>query len=199
MKRIAAAMAEDNTQVIEIDDITSSYTFDGTKTISEDKDVFLSKVDISKQTKKVKNKFYKLSKRYQTGADGTESKYVDPELVNGYGMFDLVQPPYNMEILASLYEESSVHNASVLARAMNTVALGWRWEDTSKTRKRIERATLKEGESLPRLRDELQKEEDRLEELFDSFNIDEDFKNMLDNGNKYNIGYHPIKTNQTIL
>lgn len=175
MKRIAAAMADDNSQTIEIDDITSSYTFDGTKTITEEKDVFLSKVDISKQTKKVKNKFYKLNKRYQTGADGTESKFVDPELVNGYGMFDLVQPPYNLEILASLYEESSVHNASILARTMNTVALGWRWEDTSKTRKRIERATLKEGESLPRLRDELQREEDRLEDLFDDFNVDEDF------------------------
>jgi 6-pyruvoyl-tetrahydropterin synthase len=39
-------------------------------------------------------------------------------------------------------------------------------------------------------------------ELFDYLNIkhiDEDFKNMLDNSNKYNIGYHPIKTNQTIL
>jgi hypothetical protein len=172
-------MADEKTTTIEIDDVTSSYTGDFSKTIAEEKDVFNQKIDVSKQTKRVKNKYYKLSKRYQTSEDGTESKFVDPELVNGYGMFDLVQPPYNLEILASLFEENSVHNASVLARTMNTVALGYKWEDTSKTRKRIERATTKEGESLSRLREELQREEDRLEDLFDSFNVDEDFLESL--------------------
>lgn len=179
MRRISAAMADEKTTTIEIDDVTSSYTGDFSKTIAEEKDVFNQKIDVSKQTKRVKNKYYKLSKRYQTGENGTESKFVDPELVNGYGMFDLVQPPYNLEILASLFEENSVHNASVLARTMNTVALGYKWEDTSKTRKRIERATTKEGESLSRLREELQREEDRLEDLFDSFNVDEDFLESL--------------------
>lgn len=178
MKRITAAMV-DNTDFVEIDDITSSYTSDATKKVAEEKDVFMQKIDVSKQTKRVKNKYYKLSKRYQTGADGTESKFVDPELVNGYGMFDLVQPPYNLEILASLFEENSIHNASIQARTMNTVALGYQWEDTSKTRKRIERATSKDGESLSRLREELQREEDRLEEIFDDFNIDEDFLESL--------------------
>ena len=158
MRRITAAMV-DNTDFIEIDDVTSSYTSDNTKKVTEEKDVFMQKVDVSKQTKRVKNKYYKLSKRYQTGEDGTESKFVDPEMVNGYGMFDLVQPPYNLEILASLFEENSIHNASIQARTMNTVALGYQWEDTSKTKKRIERATTKEGESLSRLREELQREE----------------------------------------
>ena len=176
MRRITAALADHNNDIIEIDDVTSSYSpgvF--SKSVSEDKDIFKAKIDVSSQTKKVKNKFYKLNKRYQTGSDGTESKFVDPELVNGYGMFDLVEPPYNLEILASLFEENSIHNASILSRTMNTVALGYRWEDTSKTKKRIERATNREGESISRLRDELQREEDRLDELFENFNIDEDF------------------------
>ena len=179
MKRLTAAMVSESKDIIEIDDIVSSQSFDTTKTVVEDKDVFMQKVDVSKQPKKIKNKFYKLSKKYQEGADGTESKFVDPELVNGYGMFDLVQPPYNQEILASLFEESATHNASILARTMNTVALGYRWEDTSKTRKRIERATMKDGESLVRLREELQREEDRLEEIFDNLNVDEEFAETL--------------------
>ena len=93
-------------------------------------------------------------------------------MVNGYGMFDLVQPPYNLEVLASLFEENSIHHASVLARTMNTVALGYQWVDTTKTKKRIEKASNKEGDSLSRIRDELQREEDRLDELFENFNID---------------------------
>jgi len=175
MRRIAASMIEDNKEIIEIDDITSTYTNAIDLIKVEDKDIFKLPIDLEKQTKKVKTTYQKLNKRYQTSADGTESKFVDPEMVNGYGMFDLVQPPYNLEILASLFEENSVHHASILARTMNTVALGYRWEDTTKTKKRIEKASSKEGDGLTRLRDELQKEEDRLDELFEDFNIDEDF------------------------
>ena len=175
MRRIAASMVEENKSFVEIDDISSTYSNAESLVKSEDQDVFKLPVDIEKQSKKVKITYQKLAKRYQTGSDGTESKFVDPEMVNGYGMFDLVQPPYNLEILASLFEESSVHHASILARTMNTVALGYRWQDTTKTKKRIEKASSKEGDGLSRLRDELQKEEDRLDELFENFNIDEDF------------------------
>ena len=179
MRRVTAAMVEDNKDIIEINDITSSYTSDPVRKVAEEKDIFKTNIDISKQSKRVKNKFYKIQKRYQTGNDGTQSDFVDPEVVNGYGMFDLVEPPYNLEILASLFEENAIHNATVLARVMNTVALGYVWEDTPKSRKRIERATNKEGESLVRLRDELQKEEERLEQLFEDFNVDEDFVETL--------------------
>lgn len=179
MRRVTAAMVEDNKDIIEINDITSSYTSDPVRKVADEKDIFKTNIDISKQSKRVKNKFYKIQKRYQTGNDGTQSDFVDPEVVNGYGMFDLVEPPYNLEILASLFEENAIHNATVLARVMNTVALGYVWEDTPKSRKRIERATNKEGESLVRLRDELQKEEERLEQLFEDFNVDEDFVETL--------------------
>lgn len=179
MRRVTAAMVEDNSQVIEIDDIVSSYTASPQKKKAEEKDIFKTKIDVSNQSKRVKNKFYKLQKRYQTGSDGTQSDFVDPEVVNGYGMFDLVEPPYNLEILASLFEENAIHNATVLARVMNTVALGYVWEDTMKSKKRIEKASHKEGDSLSRVRDELQKEEERLESLFEDFNVDEDFVETL--------------------
>jgi len=179
MRRLTAALAEEKTTTIEIDDITSSYTADLTRKVAEDKDVFKKKIDVSNQSKRVKNKYYKLQKRYQTGSDGTQSDFVDPEVVNGYGMFDLVEPPYNLEVLASLFEENAIHNATILARVMNTVALGHVWENTPKSNKRIERATGKDGESLSRLRDELQKEEEKLTEIFEDLNVDEDFVETL--------------------
>ena len=175
MRKIAASMVEEKNDFIELDDISSSYTNVSLEKIIDGKDVFSTPIDIEKQDKKTKLAHQKLIKRYQTGANGTESKFIDPEMVNGYGMFDLVQPPYNLEVLASLFEENSIHHASVLARTMNTVALGYQWVDTTKTKKRIEKASNKEGDSLSRIRDELQREEDRLDELFENFNIDEDF------------------------
>jgi len=171
MRQIAATMVGENKDFIEIDDVTSSYTNETSITVTESRDVFKLDIDLEKQPKKVQ----KLAKRFQEGADGTKSAFVDPEMRNGYGLFDIVEPPYNLEILASLFEENAVHHASVLARTMNTVALGHRWEDTPKTKKRIEKASSKEGDGLTRLRDELQREEDRLETLFEDFNIDEDF------------------------
>jgi PBSX family phage portal protein len=97
-------------------------------------------------------------------------------MVSGYGMFDVVEPPYNLEVLASLFEENAVHNACIMARTMNTVGLGYRWEDTPKSKKKVEKATAKLNDnSLSRIRDMLQAEEDRLNELFDNFNIDDSF------------------------
>lgn len=180
MRQIAAAMVEDRSDMIEIDDVSSIYTpgIDTTKSVREETDPFKEAIDISKQSKKVKNKFYKIRKRQAEGSDGTQSKFLDPEQVSGYGMFDVVEPPYNLDILASLFEENAIHNACVLARTMNTVGLGYVWENTAKANKRIERATAKES-SGQRLRDELDKEEERLNNLFDDFNTDVSFDETL--------------------
>ena len=173
-------MVEDRTDMVEIDEVSSSHTTGYQETILvEEKDMFknldLSKLSLSK---KIRNKGYRLNKRYQEGADGTQSKYRDPEQemsgVNGYGLFDIVEPPYNLETLASLFEENSTHQACITARTMNTVGLGFSWDDTAKSRKIIEKATVKGNEdSLRRARERLQNEEDRLYELFNNFNVND--------------------------
>jgi PBSX family phage portal protein len=144
VKRVAAAFVPDDSNTV-IDDISSSYSNFSEKSKSLEYDPFKEPVSkhISKQSKTTKNKYYKLRKQYGTGADGVKSKYEDPELVNGYGMFDVVEPPYNLDTLASLFDENAIHNACIMARAMNTVGLGHVWEDTSKSKKRQERAQYK--------------------------------------------------------
>lgn len=144
MKRVAAAMVPDTEEVI-VDDVVDSRTFDQTVIVTEETDPFKEPVKkfLSRQSKKTKNKYYKLRKQWATGADGTKSKYEDPELVNGYGMFDVVEPPYNLDTLASLFDENAIHNACIMARSMNTVGLGYVWEDTAKSRKRQEKAQYK--------------------------------------------------------
>lgn len=179
MRRVMAAFVQDKD--VEVDNISSTHTkgaMDEVKVVVNEPDMFKEGVDLARQTKVMKNKAYRLKKRYMEGKSGVQSKYLDSELVNGYGLFDVVEPPYNLEVLASLFEENAIHNAAVLARTMNTVGLGYQWEDTTASRKRIERATGKEN-SLQRLRDELQKEEDKLNQLFDDFNIDDTFTDTL--------------------
>ena len=181
MKRLAAAMVPETDEII-VDDVTNSFTFAPSEIIVEEHDSFkepVSKV-LSRQSRKTKNRFYKLKKRYGEGADGTKSKYVDPELVDGYGLFDLVEPPYNLDTLASLFDENAIHNACIMARSMNTVGLGYVWEDSPKTKRRQERASRKDTDgSVLRIREDMLREEIRLNELFDTFNESESFTETL--------------------
>lgn len=141
MRRLAAALVPDTEEVI-VDDVMDSRTFSPIVSVSEETDAFKEPIrkHLAKQSKRTKNKFYKLRKQYGVGSDGAKSKFEDPELVNGYGMFDVVEPPYNLDTLASLFDENAIHNACIMARAMNTVGLGYVWDDTPKARKRQEKA-----------------------------------------------------------
>lgn len=141
MRRVAAALVPEEKELV-VDDVIDSRTFAPIISISEEVDGFKEpiKKHLSRQSKKTKNKFYKLRKQWGVGSDGARSKYEDPELVNGYGMFDVVEPPYNLDTLASLFDENAIHNACIMARTMNTVGLGFNWEDTSKSRRRQEKA-----------------------------------------------------------
>jgi PBSX family phage portal protein len=141
MKRVTAALVPEQEELV-VDDVVDSRTFSPTVAVSEEVDGFKDpiKKHLPKQSRKTKNKYYKLRKQWGTGVDGAKSKYEDPELVNGYGMFDVVEPPYNLDTLASLFDENAIHNACIMARSMNTVGLGYNWEDTAKSKRRQEKA-----------------------------------------------------------
>lgn len=130
-------------------------------------------IDVTKHSKIVQKEYNSLRKRY-VGVSGAESKYIDPELVDGYALFDVAEPPYNMEALGILYDESSTLHAVIDSRVMNTVGLGFIWEPTLKARKQIERASLSVT-TAARVRSTHQKEQEKLNEIFDSLNEEETF------------------------
>lgn len=150
----------------EIDDI--SYLSVGGK--EETIDPF-SVIKIDSLSPKMKRKALRLQKR-QEGEDGTKSKYLDPEVVNGYSLWDIVNPPYDLDNLARLYDQSSIHYASINARVMNTVGLGFEFVETLKSRRKVEKAQDNPAK-LERTRKELQDLREELDELFESFNVEE--------------------------
>lgn len=112
-----------------------------------------------------------------TGQDGTRAKY-DEYLVNGYTLFEVVEPPYNIANLASLYDEHAIHRACIDARVMNTVGLGNSWEQTLKARRKTEK-TAGKLQQRNRWRDQLDKESEQLNILMDSFNNQDSFQDIL--------------------
>ena len=128
-------------------------------------------------SQKMKRKASRLIKRYE-GVGGAESKYIDPEDLDGYSLYDVVATPYDLDTLANLYDSSSIHNAAINARVMNTVGLGYHFDETMKSKRRIEKSQ-KDPDRLARVRKYIQDEKDRVEELFEMMNDEETFTETL--------------------
>lgn len=100
------------------------------------------------------------------------SKAINPGTVyrNGYGLFDVITPPYNLYELANFYDTSFANHAAIDAKVANIVGLGYSFELTDRTtltlenkedqaavgraRKRIERLKLEMREWLENLNDD---------------------------------------------
>ena len=77
-----------------------------------------------------------------TGVDDAKSKKLDPLDLTGYSLFQIVQPPYNMLYLAQLYDVSPYHHSAVNAKAANVIGLGYKFEETWATTKKVEEEDL---------------------------------------------------------
>ena len=153
---------------IEIDEVT----YDQVLSKLESDDPF-RKVKTSSLSPKMKRRFYALQKKL-TGIGNTGAKYVDPERLDGYSLYDVVTPPYDLDTLAGLYDQSAIHNSSVNARAMNTVGLGYEFVETTKSKRKLERSQGS-PDKMARTRKQLQDEREKLEDIFENLNDEETF------------------------
>lgn len=156
-----------NTPEIDIAHLDGLYE-EVQKVVSNDP---FNSIDVTQGSKLVKKKYNELKKRY-VGVDGAESKFLDPEQVYGYSLYNVVEPPYDLETLGSLYDSSGILRAVVDARVMNTVGLGYEWEPTLKAKKQVQKASG-DTKSSEKIRDAHQKEKESLNDLFDTLNEDE--------------------------
>jgi PBSX family phage portal protein len=163
---------DDSEASVEIDDLN----YFGFETEVKVSDPFI-KVSYDSLSPKMKKQYSRLAKRF-VGLDGTGTKYIDPDYIDGYSLYDVVNPPYDLDTLAALYDQSAIHNAAINARVMNTVGLGYSFVETPKTRRKIERA-LDNPARLDRIRKQIADEKERLEMLFEGFNEDETFSETM--------------------
>lgn len=162
-------VTEDLVDGIEIDDVTYHQVLSKLET----SDPF-DTVKVGSLSPKMKRKFYNLQKKYRGQPDSVGTKYIDPEQIVGYSLFDVVYPPYDQETLASLFDQSAIHNAAVNARVMNTVGLGFDFVETTKAKRKIERAQ-DSPERLDRVRKQISDEREDLHSLFEELNDEETF------------------------
>ena len=147
-----------NEPVIEEDDIEIIYTDDeglwnAAKGLDSDEwenDPFSKNVEVQRDleglSRGMKRKLTnEINKRF-TGEDGAKSKAKFREQLNGYDMYGVVPPLYNMEHLALLMEKSTVHHSAVMAKVHSSVSVGFDMAESERTLDKLEEANLDDDE-----------------------------------------------------
>ena len=113
------------------------------------------------------------------GQDGAGSKEINPGTVyrNGYGLFDVITPPWNLYELANFYDTSFANHAAIDAKVENIVGLGYDFEISDKTELRLETAMSQEQRERARVRIERARVE--LRDWLENLNQDDSFTHTM--------------------
>jgi len=112
-----------------------------------------------------------------TGDENAKSKARTDKYATGYGVFDVVEPPYNFDYLAKLYEISPAHMAAVDAKVTNIVGLGYSFQESQHTQDRLARIT--QQTELEAARTRVERARLRMDDLVDGLNSEETFLETL--------------------
>lgn len=114
-----------------------------------------------------------------SGQDGARSKEINPGTVfrNGYGMFDVITPPWNLYELANYYDTSFSNHAAIDAKVENIVGLGYDFEVSQRTMLRLE--ANQDREAVSRARNRIEKAKIELKDWIERLNDDDSFTNTM--------------------
>jgi len=107
--------------------------------------------------------------------DDANSKQIIPDQY-GYGIFDVVEPQYNLVALSKIYELSGPNFAAINAKAANTVGLGYDLVPAPDVMIKMEDLT---GDELAKVRKNLARAKTRTIEWLESRNDDDTFTDTL--------------------
>ena len=107
--------------------------------------------------------------------DNASSKQIIPDQY-GYGIFDVVEPQYNLIALSKVYEVSGPNYAAINAKAANTVGLGYNLIPSPDVMIRMEDLS---GDELAKVRKNLARARARTIEWLESRNDDDTFTDTL--------------------
>jgi len=109
------------------------------------------------------------------GVDGSESKQINPGSVyrNGYGLFDVITPPYNMYELANYYDSSFANHAAIDAKVSNIVGLGYAFNITDRTALNLE--SREDSSAVDKARKRIERMKIELADWLESLNDDDSF------------------------
>ena len=125
-----------------------------------------------------KRKVTRQIKKRLEGKNGAKSKSWNVEQINGYELYELALPPYNLDHLINLSVENDTHYACITTKAINIVGLGYKWQERTKV-KQARSDVEDDDDKMKKLSRKLQRITDSLDEWLDDLNVEEDFNEIL--------------------
>ena len=132
----------------------------------------MSKVDITQQ-------YLDNALADNMGVNGARSKEINPGTVyrNGYGLFDVITPPWNLYELANYYDTSFANHAAIDAKVENIVGLGYDFEVSKRTLLKLEASEAKTAENARR---RIEKAKIELRDWLESLNDEDSFTTTME-------------------
>jgi PBSX family phage portal protein len=114
------------------------------------------------------------------GVENTSSKQINPGSVyrNGYGLFDVITPPYNMYELANYYDTSFANHAAIDAKVANIVGLGYHFSVTDRTQLMLE--SRDESSAVEKARKRIERMKIELRDWLETLNDDDSFTKTME-------------------
>jgi PBSX family phage portal protein len=107
------------------------------------------------------------------GINGASSKEINPGRVyrNGYGLFDVITPPWNLYELANYYDMSFANHAAIDAKVENIVGLGHDFQATRRVLMALESSD--NASAVDKARKRIERAKVEVQEWFESLNGEE--------------------------
>lgn len=170
--------AEDEEQEIEVK-VGSIVEY---RSSSDETDVFSKPAEEVRKmdgiSASLKRKTTRELQKFQRGIDGAKTKREERDEITGYSLFEVVQPPYNLDYLAALYEKSSPHASAIRAKVRNIAGLGYQFVESEATKEKLDEMEGND-EKLSKLRRKLARGRRELSEWIDSCNEEDEFDETL--------------------
>ena len=114
------------------------------------------------------------------GNDDARSKQLNPGTVyrNGYGIFDVITPPYNLYELANFYDTNFANHAAIDAKVENVVSLGYDFILSDATVLRME--MNEDKEQVDRARNRIERMKIAMRNWIESLNDDDSFQKTME-------------------
>jgi PBSX family phage portal protein len=153
-------------QIVDADDV-----------FAESSDALRKRAGLAQSFKRRTTQSAMLEKARKSVDGEAGSKQIEVETLTGYLLFDVVLPPYNLEYLAKLYHASSPHYSAVKAKVSNIVGLGYQFVESARIKNKID--DLEDEDAKAKMVKKVQRARTALEEMFDGFNDEESFLEVL--------------------
>lgn len=173
----AVFVDDDPNEDIIVDDVFTSGDDDlyiSAKRLKQGTDPF-EKLDINSLDRNAKRRADRLVKKLE-GEGGARAKHVTIDSINGYMLYGLATPPFNLEYLADLTYQNPIHYACIMAKTMNIAGLGYQWAETNHI-KEARQSVEDDDRAMLNLSRKLSRAQNKLDDIVDNWN---DEQNIVD-------------------